>query len=74
MPNLNRSDTTWRLCTRGITPERAAGRARIDGDPHLAAAALHIVSIIWRDPSSSLNPRPQAFGWRAQLTISLGNQ
>jgi uncharacterized protein (TIGR03083 family) len=45
------ADTTWRLCTRGITPGRAAERARIDGDRHLAAAALQIVSIIWRDPS-----------------------
>jgi hypothetical protein len=35
-------DTAWRLCTRGITP----GRARIDGDRQLAAAALQIVSII----------------------------
>jgi ABC-type dipeptide/oligopeptide/nickel transport system ATPase subunit len=56
------------------SPGRAAGRARIDGDPHLAAAALQIVSIIWRDPSSSLNPRPQPSVWREQLTISLGNQ
>jgi len=48
-------DTTWRLCTRGITPERAAEHARI-GDPHLAAAALQIVSIIWSPP------RPEPFG------------
>jgi hypothetical protein len=45
------TDTTWRLCTRGITPEHAAGRARIDGDQHLAAAALQIVSIIWSPPN-----------------------
>jgi uncharacterized protein (TIGR03083 family) len=50
------ADTAWRLCTRGITPERAAERARIDGDQHLAAAALQIVSIIWRPP----NPRHSA--------------
>jgi uncharacterized protein (TIGR03083 family) len=41
------SDTTWRLCTRGITPEQASRRARIEGDQHLAMAALQIVSIIW---------------------------
>jgi uncharacterized protein (TIGR03083 family) len=44
------TDTTWRLCTRGITPHQAAERARVDGDPHLAAAALQIVSIIWSPP------------------------
>ena len=47
------ADTTWRLCTRGITPERAAEHAHIDGDQHLATAALQIVSIIWTPP----NPR-----------------
>lgn len=41
------TDTTWRLCTRGITPEQAAERAHVDGDRHLATAALQIVSIIW---------------------------
>jgi uncharacterized protein (TIGR03083 family) len=40
-------DTAWRLCTRGITPEQAADRAHLDGDPRLAAAVLRIVSIIW---------------------------
>jgi hypothetical protein len=44
------ADTAWRLCTRGITPERAAGNARIDGDKQLAMAALQIVSIIWSPP------------------------
>ncbi|GLY72955.1 maleylpyruvate isomerase family mycothiol-dependent enzyme [Actinoallomurus iriomotensis] len=44
-------DTTWRLCTRGITPEQAAERARVDGDRRLAAAALRIVSIIWSGPA-----------------------
>jgi hypothetical protein len=43
-------DTAWRLCTRGITPGHAAGRARVDGDRQLAAAALQIVSIIWSPP------------------------
>ena len=44
------ADTTWRLCTRGVTPEQAAERARISGDRRLAAAALQIVSIIWSPP------------------------
>ena len=47
------ADTAWRLCTRGITPERAAERARVDGDQHLAAAALQIVSIIWSPPPAT---------------------
>jgi len=46
------ADTTWRLCTRGVSPEQAAGNARIDGDEHLATAALQIVSIIWAPPNS----------------------
>ena len=50
------ADTTWRLCTRGITPERAAEHAHIDGDQRLATAALQIVSIIWTPPN------PKAFG------------
>jgi uncharacterized protein (TIGR03083 family) len=41
------ADTAWRLCTRGISPARAAELARIDGDEGLAAAMLRIVSIIW---------------------------
>jgi uncharacterized protein (TIGR03083 family) len=40
------ADTTWRLCSRGITPDEAAGRARTQGDQRLAAAALTVVSII----------------------------
>ncbi|MDN3352164.1 maleylpyruvate isomerase family mycothiol-dependent enzyme [Actinomadura sp. DC4] len=44
------TDTTWRLCTRGITPEEAAARARVEGDARLATAALQIVSIIWSPP------------------------
>lgn len=44
------SDTTWRLCTRGITPDQAAARANIDGSHTLATAALQIVSIIWAPP------------------------
>lgn len=45
------ADTAWRLCTRGITPERAAQHCHIDGDQHLATAALQIVSIIWSPPN-----------------------
>ncbi|MDQ2873836.1 MAG: maleylpyruvate isomerase family mycothiol-dependent enzyme [Actinomycetota bacterium] len=45
------TDTAWRLSTRGITPQQAAERARINGDRHLAAAALQIVSIIWSPPN-----------------------
>lgn len=41
------TDTAWRLCTRGITPQQAAGHARTDGDQRLTTAALQIVSIIW---------------------------
>jgi hypothetical protein len=52
------ADTTWRLCTRGITPELAAGRAGIDGDQHLATAALQIVSIIWSAPNPANSDRP----------------
>jgi uncharacterized protein (TIGR03083 family) len=40
-------DTAWRLCTRGIPPERAAERAETRGDPRLTGAALQIVSIIY---------------------------
>jgi uncharacterized protein (TIGR03083 family) len=47
------ADTAWRLCTRGITPGRAAERARVDGDQNLAAAALQIVSIVWSPPSAT---------------------
>jgi uncharacterized protein (TIGR03083 family) len=43
-------DTAWRLCTRGITPERAAARARTEGDQQLTAAGLQMVSIIWSPP------------------------
>lgn len=50
-PLFARQQATWRLCTRGVTPEQAAGNARIEGDEHLAAAALRIVSIIWSPPN-----------------------
>ncbi|MFC6886402.1 MULTISPECIES: maleylpyruvate isomerase family mycothiol-dependent enzyme [Actinomadura] len=40
------ADSAWRLCTRGITPDEAAGRARTGGHPALVSAALSIVSII----------------------------
>ncbi|MGH4031092.1 maleylpyruvate isomerase family mycothiol-dependent enzyme [Actinomycetota bacterium Odt1-20B] len=41
------AETAWRLCTRGIEPDTALERARIDGDRQLAAAACQIVSIIY---------------------------
>jgi uncharacterized protein (TIGR03083 family) len=44
------TDTAWRLCSRGITPEQAASHAGIRGDQQLAMAALQIVSIIWSSP------------------------
>ena len=53
------TDTTWRLCTRGIHPAQAAERSHIEGDHRLAATALDIVSIIWSpraDPAESLEP------------------
>jgi hypothetical protein len=40
------ADTTWRLCTRGLTPAQAASKAHTEGDERLAMAALQIVSII----------------------------
>jgi uncharacterized protein (TIGR03083 family) len=52
------ADTTWRLCTRGITPEQAAEHVRIDGDQRLATAALQIVSIIWSPPSPRHSESP----------------
>jgi uncharacterized protein (TIGR03083 family) len=45
------TDTTWRLCTRGITPEQAAEHASVEGDHQLATTALQIVSIIWSPPA-----------------------
>jgi uncharacterized protein (TIGR03083 family) len=41
------AEAAWRLCTRGIQPETALARARIDGDRELAEAACQIVSIIY---------------------------
>ncbi|MGV9855105.1 maleylpyruvate isomerase family mycothiol-dependent enzyme [Streptomyces sp. NPDC003442] len=41
------AETAWRLCTRGIQPDTALARARIDGDRELAEAACQIVSIIY---------------------------
>jgi uncharacterized protein (TIGR03083 family) len=43
---LDADTTTWRLCTRGISPEQAASKARTQGDRRLTTAALQIVSII----------------------------
>ncbi|MER6176315.1 maleylpyruvate isomerase family mycothiol-dependent enzyme [Streptosporangium sp. NPDC001681] len=41
------AETAWRLCTRGIQPDTALTRARIDGDRDLAEAACQIVSIVY---------------------------
>ncbi|SFB52465.1 TIGR03083 family protein [Amycolatopsis marina] len=41
------ADTTWRLCTRGVTPAQARAHAIVHGDERLADAALDIVSIIY---------------------------
>ncbi|WP_369354720.1 maleylpyruvate isomerase family mycothiol-dependent enzyme [Streptomyces sp. cg2] len=41
------TETAWRLCTRGIQPDTALARARIDGDRELAEAACRIVSIVY---------------------------
>ncbi|MBH1934308.1 maleylpyruvate isomerase family mycothiol-dependent enzyme [Streptomyces sp. AV19] len=40
------AETAWRLCTRGVRPDAASARARIDGDRRLAEAACRIVSIV----------------------------
>ncbi|MEW2574909.1 maleylpyruvate isomerase family mycothiol-dependent enzyme [Streptomyces syringium] len=41
------AETAWRLCTRGIQPDTALARARIDGDYELAEATCRIVSIVY---------------------------
>ncbi|MER5985748.1 hypothetical protein [Streptomyces sp. NPDC001787] len=41
------AETAWRLCPRGIQPDAAVARARIDGDQELAEAACQIVSIVY---------------------------
>lgn len=40
-------ETAWRLCTRGLEPDTAFARARVDGDRQLAEAACQIVSVIY---------------------------
>ncbi|MBB4934951.1 uncharacterized protein (TIGR03083 family) [Lipingzhangella halophila] len=40
------ADTTWRLCTRGITPDEAARRGSRHGDVHLTGTALTVLSVI----------------------------
>ncbi len=39
-------DDAWRLFTRGLTPEEARARARVDGDPALAETVFGAVAII----------------------------
>ncbi|MEW2392570.1 maleylpyruvate isomerase family mycothiol-dependent enzyme [Streptomyces venezuelae] len=47
------AETAWRLCTRGIDPDTALARARIDGDRELGVVVCQIVSIIYmRAPPS----------------------
>ncbi|PRY59840.1 maleylpyruvate isomerase family mycothiol-dependent enzyme [Glycomyces artemisiae] len=41
------AETAWRLCARGLEPDAALARARVDGDADLAAAACQIVSIVY---------------------------
>ncbi|QIB42049.1 maleylpyruvate isomerase family mycothiol-dependent enzyme [Streptomyces aureoverticillatus] len=41
------AETAWRLCTRGIQPDTALARARVEGDRELAGAACRIVSIVY---------------------------
>ncbi|MBU3862728.1 maleylpyruvate isomerase family mycothiol-dependent enzyme [Streptomyces sp. 4503] len=41
------AETAWRLCTRGIQPDTALARVRIDGDRQLAEAVCQIVSIVY---------------------------
>ncbi|ATL27202.1 maleylpyruvate isomerase family mycothiol-dependent enzyme [Streptomyces formicae] len=40
------AETAWRLCTRGIDPDTALTRVRIEGDRRLAEAVCRIVSIV----------------------------
>ncbi len=40
------ADTLWRVASRGISPDVAAGRAVLTGDGDLARAALNLLSII----------------------------
>ncbi|MGI5350626.1 maleylpyruvate isomerase family mycothiol-dependent enzyme [Streptomyces sp. CA-250714] len=41
------AETAWRLCTRGIQPDTALARARVEGERELARAACQIVSIVY---------------------------
>ncbi|MDX2694833.1 maleylpyruvate isomerase family mycothiol-dependent enzyme [Streptomyces ipomoeae] len=41
------TETAWRLCTRGIDPATALGRARVRGERRLAEAACKVVSIVY---------------------------
>jgi uncharacterized protein (TIGR03083 family) len=39
-------DTTWRLLTRGLRPEEAAGRVRFEGREDLGRPFLHVLAIM----------------------------
>ncbi|MGK5697533.1 maleylpyruvate isomerase family mycothiol-dependent enzyme [Streptomyces sp. URMC 128] len=41
------AETAWRLCTRGIEPDTALARARVQGDRRLAGAVCRIVSVVY---------------------------
>ncbi|MFC9908370.1 maleylpyruvate isomerase family mycothiol-dependent enzyme [Streptomyces sp. NPDC127197] len=41
------TETAWRLCTRGIEPATALGRARVQGERRLAEAACKVVAIVY---------------------------
>ncbi|MYT32296.1 MULTISPECIES: maleylpyruvate isomerase family mycothiol-dependent enzyme [unclassified Streptomyces] len=41
------TETAWRLCTRGIDPATALGRAHVQGERRLAEAACQVVSIVY---------------------------
>ncbi|WP_420894738.1 hypothetical protein [Streptomyces noursei] len=42
-----KTETAWRLCTRGIQPATTLARARVDGGRDLAEAACRIVSNVY---------------------------
>lgn len=41
------TETAWRLCTRGIDPSTALGRARVEGERRLGEAVCEVVSIVY---------------------------
>ena len=39
-------DTTWRLCTKGISPAESQARMQIEGDRRLGLGLLNLLSIM----------------------------